>query len=218
VVSNADASRTWQLLLADQRPPRLSLAQPRSSSVIVFHWGMRGSFPGLGLHNMFMSGDARREYDRIFRERTIHDDPTVYVHVSSKRDTADAPPGMENWYVMVSAPNNTGQDWDRLVEEARRNVQGKLSRMLGIDVGGRISCASATDPRTIEALTESPQGAIYGNSVNGILATLLRHPNFTRRIDNLFFCGGSVHPGASIPLCLYSARITAGLVGERFRP
>ena len=81
-----------------------------------------------------------------------------------------------------------------------------------------ITCEAVTDPRTIEALTDSPQGAIYGNSVNGILATLLRHPNFTRRIDNLFFCGGSVHPGASIPLCLFSARITAELVQQRFRP
>lgn len=218
VVSNADVLRTWRTLLKDHPAPRTSLAQPRSSSVIVFHWGVRRTHPSLGLHNMFMSGDARREYDRIFRDHTMHDDPSVYVHISSKLNPQDAPAGHENWFTMVSAPNNSGQDWDALVGRTREHVQAKLSRMLGTDIASAITCEAVTDPRTIEALTDSPQGAIYGNSVNGILATLLRHPNFTRRIDNLFFCGGSAHPGASIPLCLLSARITAELVRQRFRP
>ena len=43
---------------------------------------------------------------------------------------------------------------------------------------------------------------------------MLRHPNFSRRIKDLYFCGGSVHPGPGIPLCLLSAKITAGLVEE----
>ncbi|MBK6628793.1 MAG: phytoene desaturase [Flavobacteriales bacterium] len=217
VVSNADVLRTWRTLLKDQAAPRTSLAQPRSSSVIVFHWGMKRLHPTLGLHNMFMSGDARQEYDRIFRDRTMHDDPSVYVHISSKMNPQDAPAGQENWFAMVSAPHHSGQDWDALVERTRDHVHAKLSRMLGSDIASSITCEAVTDPRTIEALTDSPQGAIYGNSVNGILATLLRHPNFTRRIDNLFFCGGSVHPGASIPLCLFSARITADLVQRRFK-
>lgn len=218
VVSNADVLRTWRMLLQDQRAPRTALEQPRSGSVIVFHWGMGRLFPELGLHNMFMSHDARREYDSIFKERTVHDDPSVYVHISSKMNPQDAPPGHENWFTMVSAPNNTGQDWDALVERTRERVLTKLSRMLGADVASAITCASVMDPRGIEALTDAPLGAVYGNSVNGTFAPLLRHPNFTRRIDNLFFCGGSVHPGASIPLCLYSARITADLVRDRYRP
>ncbi len=217
VVSNADVLRTWRMLLKDQRAPRTSLRQPRSGSVVLFHWGMGRSFPELGVHNMFMSQDARREYDSIFRDRTVHDDPSVYVHISSKMNPQDAPAGHENWFVMVSAPNNSGQDWDGLVERTRERVLAKLSRMLGTELAPAIACARVTDPRGIEALTDSPQGAIYGNSVDGRFASLLRHPNFTRRIDNLFFCGGSVHPGASIPLCLYSARITADLVRERYR-
>jgi phytoene dehydrogenase-like protein len=30
----------------------------------------------------------------------------------------------------------------------------------------------------------------------------------------LYFCGGSVHPGGGIPLCLNSAKIVAQLVSE----
>jgi len=65
------------------------------------------------------------------------------------------------------------------------------------------------DPRGIQELTRSHLGALYGNSSNSRLAAFMRHPNFSRRISNLYFCGGSVHPGGGIPLCLLSAKITA---------
>jgi phytoene dehydrogenase-like protein len=32
-------------------------------------------------------------------------------------------------------------------------------------------------------------------------------------IKNLYFCGGSVHPGGGIPLCLLSAKIVSEMVG-----
>jgi phytoene dehydrogenase-like protein len=39
------------------------------------------------------------------------------------------------------------------------------------------------------------------------MAAFMRHANFSNRIKNLYFCGGSVHPGGGIPLCLLSAKI-----------
>jgi phytoene dehydrogenase-like protein len=44
------------------------------------------------------------------------------------------------------------------------------------------------------------------------MAALMRHPNFSRRIQGLYFCGGSVHPGGGIPLSLLSGKIAAELV------
>jgi phytoene dehydrogenase-like protein len=68
------------------------------------------------------------------------------------------------------------------------------------------------DPRGIASGTSSINGAIFGNSSNGIFAAFLRHPNFSSGIKELYFCGGSVHPGSSIPLSLLSAKITAELM------
>ena len=64
-------------------------------------------------------------------------------------------------------------------------------------------------PKTIETITQSHLGSLYGTSSNSKLSAFLRHPNFTRKIKNLYFCGGSVHPGGGIPLCLMSANIVA---------
>ena len=63
------------------------------------------------------------------------------------------------------------------------------------------------DPVKIESKTSSHQGALYGASSNNKLAAFLRHPNFSKQLKNLFFCGGSVHPGGSIPLSLLSSKI-----------
>ncbi|MFZ1687063.1 MAG: 1-hydroxycarotenoid 3,4-desaturase CrtD [Flavobacteriales bacterium] len=213
VVSNADVYTAYHGMMPEQRKPR-TLDQPRSSSVILFHWGMDRAFPSLHLHNMFMSADGRAEYDHIFNKGTIHPDPSIYLHISSKVNANDAPPGCENWFAMVAVPHNTGQDWDDLVRRTRTTMIGKLSRMLGVDVEASITCEHAIDPRTIEQLTSCAFGAIFGNSSNSVFASFLRHPNFSRRIKDLYFCGGSVHPGPGIPLCLLSAKITAGLVAE----
>jgi serine/threonine protein kinase len=37
-------------------------------------------------------------------------------------------------------------------------------------------------------------------------------PNFSKDIKGLYFCGGTVHPGGGIPLCLKSALITAEII------
>jgi phytoene dehydrogenase-like protein len=44
------------------------------------------------------------------------------------------------------------------------------------------------------------------------MAAFLRHPNFTASLKGLYFCGGSVHPGGGVPLCLLSAKIVGDLV------
>jgi phytoene dehydrogenase-like protein len=55
---------------------------------------------------------------------------------------------------------------------------------------------------------------LYGNSSNTQMAAFLRHPNFSAKIKNLYCCGGSVHPGGGIPLCLLSAKIVADVLAS----
>jgi phytoene dehydrogenase-like protein len=115
---------------------------------------------------------------------------------------------------MINVPNNSGQDWENLIKQARKNILAKLSRVLQTDIEPLIACESILDPRIIESRTSSSQGALYGNSSNNRYAAFLRHANFSSQIRNLYFCGGSVHPGGGIPLCLLSAKIATDLVDQ----
>ena len=60
---------------------------------------------------------------------------------------------------------------------------------------------------TIKEKYSTPFGAIYGNSSHNKFAAFFRHSNFSKNVKGLYFVGGSVHPGAGIPLCLNSAKI-----------
>lgn len=216
VVSNMDVWFTYHKLLK-QHPklhPKRILRQERSSSALIFYWGIKKQFTQFDLHNIFFSADYEAEFNAIWKQKTISADPTVYLNISSKRKPDDAPAGCENWFVMINVPANVGQDWDTLIAEARKNILNKLSRKLGLCIEQLIDSESVLDPRSIESKTSSYQGSLYGTSSNGRFAAFLRHANRQSKIKNLYFCGGSVHPGGGIPLSLLSAKIVSEWIGE----
>lgn len=218
VVSNVDVYNTYKQLLPNFNAPKRFLEQPRSSSVIVFYWGIDGDFPELGLHNMFLSENSKEEYRHIFELNRPFEDPTVHLSISSKMNADDAPKGMENWSVLISVPHDSGQDWDNWIAQARKHVIAKLNRILNTDVEKRIVFEDVLDPRKVNEETNAAFGAVFGNASNSMFSAFLRHPNFSHKIDNLFFCGGTAHPGPGIPLCLLSAKIASELIAQKFVP
>ncbi len=217
VVSNMDIYPTFRKLLSDQPQPEKILNQERSSSALIFYWGIKKKFPQLDLHNILFSNDYRSEFEEIFGRQNIFADPTIYINISSKEEPADAPEGCENWFVMINTPGDFGQDWDQLISEAKTNILAKVKRLLGEDVSRLIISEALLDPLAIQRKTSSFRGALYGASSNSKFAAFWRHPNFSRKIKNLYFCGGSVHPGGGIPLCISSARIVADLVQKNIK-
>jgi len=212
VLSNMDVMPTYRKLLPREKAPERALKQERSSSALIFYWGIKKEFAELDLHNIFFASDYKKEFDVLFEGKDVADDVTVYIHISSKDEKADAPAGCENWFVMVNVPGNKGQDWDALIPQIRSRVILKLNRLLNTDVESLIEAEQVLDPRGIEARTQSYQGSLYGAASNNRFAAFLRHPNFSSRIKNLYFCGGSVHPGGGIPLCVMSGKIASEIM------
>lgn len=212
VVNNMDMVNAYKTILKDQKQPKLLLNQPKSSSALIFYWGIKRSFPELDLHNIFFSDNYALEFEHIFKRGTIYEDPTIYLNITSTHKADDAPVGCMNWFTMINVPNNQGQDWDQMIAEAKRSIIHKLNRILKTDIAPLIEVEEILDPRTIESKTSSAQGALYGNSSNNKFAAFLRHANYSSSIKSLYFCGGSVHPGGGIPLCLLSAKIMSEMI------
>lgn len=188
-----------------------------SSSALIFYWGIDREFKELDLHNIFFSSDYMKEFENIFHNRKIDNDPTVYIHISSKCKVDDAPVGCENWFVMVNAPYVAGQDWEKMINVARENILIKVSKRLGTDISRHIRLEHKLTPELIQSKTGSYKGALYGSSSNDRMAAFLRQPNFSSGHKGLYFCGGSVHPGGGIPLCLLSGKITTDIIAHDFK-
>lgn len=213
-ISNCDVYFTYKHLLPEAKLPKKIINQPRSSSALIFYWGINKSFPQLDLHNILFSENYEAEFDFIFTKKLIHNDPTVYINITSKHKLDDAPAGCENWFVMINTPHINGQNWDELITVARQHIITKINRVLNTDIVSHIVAEKVLDPRGIESITQSYLGSLYGNSSNTRMAAFYRHPNFSKQIKGLYFVGGSVHPGGGIPLVLSSAKIVADLINK----
>lgn len=212
IICNADIHTVYEKLIPSAKKLKEVDKQERSSSALIFYWGIDKEFPELDVHNIMFTEDYKTEFDHIFDSKTIYEDPTIYINITSKKIEEDAPKGKENWFVMINVPSVYGQDWDSMVAQARKNILIKISRNLGEDVEKLILFEEQLTPQLIQDKTYSFKGSLYGTSSNSRFAAFFRHKNFSSQYKNLYFCGGSVHPGGGIPLALSSAKIIEKLI------
>ena len=90
----------------------------------------------------------------------------------------------------------------------------RLEKALEKDIRPYIETKRSWTPKQIELDTGAFRGSIYGAASNGKTAALTRHPNFSKKYNNLYFCGVTVHPGGGIPLAIQSAKIVDKLVAR----
>lgn len=211
LVCNTDVYSFYEKLLPAAKKPKRTLEQERSTSALIFYWGVKGEFPELGLHNIFFSKDYKAEFEAL-QEGKIADDFTVYINATSKYIKGESPAGKENWFVMVNAPYDRGQNWDQELSRVKKLTLEKLSRNLGVDLENALEIERTWTPPGIASDTGSHLGALYGSSSNSKWAAFLRHRNQSSEFKNLYFVGGSVHPGGGVPLALLSAKIAASLM------
>lgn len=215
VVSDSDIKHVYTKLLDKKYYPTKLLEQEKSLSALIFYWGIKKEFKELGLHNILFSANGEEEFRTVFGDKTPYHDPTTYINITSKVTPTDAPEGCENWFVMANVPHNTSGDPIQYVQDMRKNMISKINRILKTDIEQYIEIEEHLDPYLIEQRTSSAGGSLYGNSSNNKYAAFLRHANESSKIKNMYFVGGSVHPGGGIPLGLLSAKIVSEMIAEK---
>jgi len=109
IISNMDVYSTYKKLLPSVKHPERTLRQERSTSAVIFYWGIKKEFPQLDVHNILFSDNYQHEFETM-AAGDITNDPTVYINITKKYVHTDAPDGCENWFVMVNAPYNRNQE------------------------------------------------------------------------------------------------------------
>jgi diapolycopene oxygenase len=206
-----DVYFTYKKLMPQIKPPKKYIEQERSTSTLIYYWGMNKKFDNLHVHNILFSANYQREFESLSKGE-IFEDPTIYIFISSKINSTHAPENGENWFILINAPHNTNQDWETLSAKFREIAINKISALLGEEIKPFIVAEESNTPTSIEIKTASFAGALYGISTNTMTSTFLRHPNYSNKVKNLYFCGGSTHPGGGVPICLLSAKITDELI------
>lgn len=214
VVWNGDATIAYRDRIRIPGAEKLARAYARPTrahSGYVLFLGVGHRYPQLDHHNIFFSDDYAREFSDIFDERIpLTADPTIYVNITSRNEPGDAPDGCDNWFVLVNVPAETEKiDWASAGPELEEKVLDHLESR-GLDgLRSRIRVRESISPADFSARHLVNQGSLYGWASHSIRTSVLRPPLRSPLDRNLYFVGGTTHPGGGIPLVLLSAKMVA---------
>ena len=209
VVFNGDCSALAAGRLGGAVRAAAPAVRPAERSLSAVTWCVRARAHGFPLlhHNVFFAEDYSREFDAIFRRRTITEAPTVYV-CAQDRGHDGSIDGLERLLILVNAPadgDRTPLHADELAQLQQRTFD--MMRGCGLELDAAAG-GVVTDPAGFEALFPATGGALYGRATHGPFATFAR-PGSRSRVRGLYLAGGSVHPGPGVPMATLSGRRAA---------
>lgn len=213
IVANADLPYVYRKLLPDARLSRRIDRMKYSCSAICFHWGLDKKYPQLAHHNVFLSDGFREGLDKIFIDKTVSDTPSFYVHAPCRTDPSAAPEGHESLSFIVASGHidkEKKQDWDEMKRKTRDYLVKRLKQAGLDDIDKHIVFEMCYTPESWETACNITRGSVFGSVAHNILQMgWFRPHNQHPRYKNLFFTGGSTHPGNGIPNVLLSAKLTS---------
>ena len=108
-------------------------------------------------------------------------------------------------------PKGAAIDWPS--ESAR--CRERIVRALARDQWNlKVRASEEVTPPDFAARFPASRGALYGLASNSKMAAFKRPPNQVSGISGLYLAGGTVHPGAGLPMVCLSAKMATQMALE----
>jgi 1-hydroxycarotenoid 3,4-desaturase len=211
IVHNGDVAAIATGLMGRAAAGAVAASPAGERSLSAITWAMAtetGGFP-LVRHNVFFSDAYQREFDDIFRRAKAPSAPTVYVCAQDRGDDGVAQPGPERLFCLMNAPAvGDTNSFDRSeIKQCEMRAFAMLERC-GLRLDPSPDASVVTTPADFDRLFPATGGALYGQATHGWQASF-RRPGARTRIGGLYLAGGSVHPGAGVPMAALSGHLAA---------
>jgi len=211
-VGNADLPYIYKELLPDRAEAKKLEDKLYTCSTIMFYWGVDKEYKQIAHHNVFLGGEYKASFEKIFNEHTLPEVPSFYVHAPARTDKSAAPEGQETLYVLVPVGHldaRSEQDWGAMIKRARKTVFNRLANEMGAtDLKEHIKFEIVYQPKVWKERFNLEKGSAFGLSHNFTQVGYLRPQNRHKQYKNLYFAGASTHPGTGLPIVLLSAKLT----------
>lgn len=207
VVSNVDYHHTQKNLLKRTVPLPKDLSCSGFSLLLRVKKQPRGK---LLHHTIVFSTDYKQEFEDIFQNKVLPNDMTIYISNTSFTDESQSGEETENWFILVNAPAIEVND--TLYQQQYSKLILKKLEERGILKTEDILEMEIRDQSTFQSETGATFGALYGSSSNSMFSAFLRPKNQDKSLKNLYYVGGSTHPGGGIPLVILSSMIVSKMI------
>jgi len=213
IIANVDLPYVYSQLLPENSMSSKLKKKEYSCSAIVFHWGIDKIYSQLDHHSIFLNEPYKEGMDKIFDEKSLSSHPSFYIHAPVRTDESAAPENQDTLSVIVPVGHidvKKEQDWQKLKQTARDGVIARLKEAGMTDIENHIKFETCYLPKTWESYCNVTNGSVFGSLSHTIFQMgYFRPHNRHRKYKNLYFVGGSTHPGNGIPLVLLSAKLTS---------
>ncbi|MBK8253185.1 MAG: phytoene desaturase [Polyangiaceae bacterium] len=222
VVLNADSGALPAGLFGKSVKRAVKTPGPRSLSAIT--WSCLATTKGLPLvrHNVCFSNNYPLEFKELFDKRTPPSSPTVYICAQDRNDSGFAPEtslhrnengaqadsSSERLLLLINAPAK-GDEHTFSTSEIRQ-CEAAMKEVLmrcGLSITPTAEPV-VTTPTDFARMFPATGGALYGAVSHGMTSPFSR-PAARSEMPGLYLTGGSVHPGAGVPMVAQSGRLAA---------
>ncbi|WP_369384449.1 phytoene desaturase family protein [Halalkalibacter wakoensis] len=213
IILNGDLLSVYPKLIGESKRPhftdkKISTVQPSISAFVILA-ALDTRLPNLIHHQVYFSNDYENEFVELFHGQ-YSTDPTIYVCNSSYTDPSLSPTG-DNLFILVNAPALSKHRDDIDVAHYKELIYTKLEQQ-GLPIRKHLIHEQVVTPKDIEKDFYSFRGALYGLSANKKMDAFLRPSNRSQDLSNLYFAGGSTHPGGGSPMVVISGQNVANLL------
>lgn len=201
IIINGDfVTSTKNLIKESDRPGltdrKLDLYEPSISAFVILA-GLKEFQPDIHHHQVYFPEHYDQEFEDIFKHKKMPNDPTIYISHSAYTDRSITKGS--NLFILVNAPAAEIPDVQSYKEKIYRKLEEK-----GIPISEQLEYEKVFTPDSLKHLFKAYKGSIYGISSNSMKDAFLRPGNKSRFIHNLYYTGGSTHPGGGSPMVVMS--------------
>ncbi|KIL47966.1 phytoene desaturase family protein [Jeotgalibacillus campisalis] len=204
IIINGDfITATKKLIKEKDRPSfpdkKLSGYEPSISAFVILA-GLKTYQKDIHHHHVFFPEDYKKEFQNIFVDQKLPEDPTIYISHSAYTDRGISKGS--NLFILVNAPAVKMKS-EKEVSQFKEMIYSRLEEE-GIPIRKEIEVEKVYTPDTIAHLFHAYKGALYGVSSHKKKDAFLRPRNASKDINGLFYVGGTTHPGGGSPMVTLS--------------
>ncbi len=210
IISNADMWFTETKLL-DERfrtyKDRYWQKRVMAPSAFIMYLGVREKLASLVHHNLLFSEDWRKNFDDIYKNPRLPDEPSLYVCAPSVTDPSVAPVGKENLFVLVPIASDLAMS-EAEKEKYADQVLALMESEMGLtDLRSKVEYKRIYTVDNFAADYNSLKGSALGLAHTLRQTAIFRPRNRSKKVENLFYVGAGTNPGIGTQICLISAEL-----------
>ena len=211
IIASSDYHHTETLLKKEDRnyPEKYWQNRTFAPSSLIYYLGINQTLANLAHHTLFFEHDLDDHIDCIYKDKKWPEKPLFYACCPSKTDTAVAPKGKENLFLLM--PLATGiNDEECVREKYLLEMLSRLEKQIGItDLISKIEYKRSYCISDFIADYNAFGGNAYGLA-NTLNQTAVLKPKIkNKKLKNLYYTGQLTVPGSGVPPSIISGKIVA---------